>query len=96
MIGSACNCLFIFGCYAFITTCFIHLAGHIYLDGTDKETEQVWKHNTGELLLYTNFHHNEGRDVGPACAAFASLRNFLWADVPCNHPKDFICEIDLY
>ena len=86
--------------YAFITAYFLHLASstlqHVYLDGTDEVTDQVWKLHTGEPLPYINFHPQEGSDAATKCAAFVPSRNFKWGDVPCTYPKKFICEIDLY
>ena len=69
---------------------------HVFLDGTDKMTEQVWKRHTGEPVPYTNFHPLEGRDAGTQCASFDPYRNFMWSDLICNYPCRFICEIDIY
>ena len=92
--------LFIFGflCihFRFLSLSASSTLRHVYLDGTDKITDQVWKRHTGEPLPYTNFHPHEGRDAGIRCAAFDPYRNFMWSDLTCSSQRTFICEIDVY
>ena len=68
-----------------------------FLDGTDPNSEGVWKYHDGNVLHYQNFYEG-GRNGGFVgnCIVIVKRVEYKWFDVKCHPLIPFICEIDIY
>ena len=72
---------------------------HIFIGGSDKESEGTWKWSDGSTWEFTNWGTIQGQEqpsntTGQDCLEYHSSK-WKWNDVRCTYRGNFLCSIKL-
>ena len=65
---------------------------HLWIGGSDKENEGVWRWSDGSPWSYTNWDPGQpNRDNNKDCLQFGYHEKRDWMDRPCANNVNFVC-----